>query len=193
MSGNEQRHAAPVPDARGQTDATDQGLTGRSAHMAMDGEEIRVVSNGDQWVVVWHPAVPQGQPHGANALCVTNDGGVILISVDGERWGWPGGRPEGDESWEATLRREVTEEACASALNAFLLGYSRARCLTGSDEGLVLVRSIWRAEVELHPWQPRFEIPFRCVVPREALRAHLWMEPGFEPIYERAIHEARLF
>jgi len=25
---------------------------------------------------------------------------MVLISPDGERWGWPGGRPEPGESWE---------------------------------------------------------------------------------------------
>jgi 8-oxo-dGTP pyrophosphatase MutT (NUDIX family) len=135
---------------------------------------------------------PEGIAHGANAFCVTADACVVLISTDGERWGWPGGRPEGDESWEQTLRREVLEEVCAAVIDPRLLGFCRAVCLTGVESDLVLVRSVWFAEVELLPWEPRFEILHRCVVPATELLAHLWMEPGFEPIYHRALVEAGL-
>ena len=58
--------------------------------------------------------------------------------------------------------------------------------------GKVLVRSVWRAEVELMPWEPRFEIVHRRVVPATDLLSHLWMEGGFEPIYCRALVEAGL-
>ena len=130
---------------------------------ARDGEEITVHSNGGDWLTAWHPpdAVPQGTPHGANAFCVTADGDVVLISNDGERWGWPGGRPEDGESWRDTLCREVLEEACARVIDARLLGFCRSACLSGPEQGRVLVRSIWQAEVELMPWQPSFEIRHR--------------------------------
>lgn len=164
------------------------------SHIAHDGEGLAVRSNGGDWLVAWHSpvAVPAGKAHGANAFCVTADNGIVLISNDGEHWGWPGGRPEGDESWEQTLRREVLEETCASVNDARLLGFCRAECLTGPEAGLVLVRSIWRAEVELLPWEPRFEIAHRRIIPATELLSHLWMEAGFEPIYQRAIAEAGL-
>jgi ADP-ribose pyrophosphatase YjhB (NUDIX family) len=162
--------------------------------VARDGEEFAVRSNGGDWLVAWHSplAVPVGKAHGANAFCVTAERGVVLISNDGERWGWPGGRPEGDESWEQTLRREIWEETCAIVGAARLLGFCRGACLTGPEEGLVLVRSVWRAEVELMPWEPRFEIVHRRVVPAAELPSHLWMEDGFEAIYHRALTEAGL-
>ena len=161
---------------------------------ARDGEEFVVRSNGGDWLIAWHTpnAVPAGTPHGANALCVTADDRVVLISNDGERWGWPGGRPEADESWEETLRREILEETCAIVHDARLLGFCRGVCLTGPEKGLVLVRSIWRAEVELMPWEPRFEIAQRRVVPATDLLSHLWVEEGLEPIYHRALAEAGL-
>ena len=76
--------------------------------VALDGEEVPAPSNGDDWRRAWYPpaSAPPGQPHGANALCVTADGEVVLISSDGQRWGWPGGRPEPGESWKQTLERE---------------------------------------------------------------------------------------
>jgi len=162
--------------------------------VACDGEEFAVRSNGGDWLIAWLPptADPDGVAHGANAFCITADDSVVLISDDGRRWGWPGGRPEGDESWEQTLRREVLEEACATVVDARLLGFCRAACLTGPERGLTLARSIWLAKVELMPWEPRFEIAHRRVVPAAELVAHLWMEQGFEPIYRRALVEAGL-
>lgn len=84
---------------------------------------------------------------------------------------------------------EILEETCAVVANARLLGFCRAACLTGPEQGLVLVRSIWRAEVELMPWDPWFEIAHRRVVPAGELLSHLSMEEEFEPIYYRALTE----
>lgn len=162
-------------------------------HIARDGEEFMVRSKAGDWTIAWNsPAeAPVGKANGADGLCVTADHEVVLISKDGESWGWPGGRPEGDECWEQTLRREIWEETCAIVGDARLLGFRRAVCLTGPEKGLILIRSIWRAEVELRPWEPRFEIPHRRVVPATELLSHVWME-GFEPIYLRALAEAGL-
>jgi ADP-ribose pyrophosphatase YjhB (NUDIX family) len=159
---------------------------------AVEGEEFAVHSNGGDWLVAWHSpiAVPEGRPHGANAFCVTADKHVVLISNDGARWGWPGGRPEGDESWEETLRREILEEACAVVGDALLLGFCRSECVSGPEKSLVLVRSVWRADGELLPWEPKFEIRHRSLVPAPELLGHLTIEEGFEPIYHRALIEA---
>ena len=162
--------------------------------IARDGEEFASYSNGGNWLTAWHSplSIPKGVPHGANAFCITADDRVVLISHDGERWGWPGGRPEGDESWEQTLRREILEETCAVVREARLLGFCRGVCVSGPERGLVLVRSIWRAGVELLPWEPRFEIARRRLVPATELLSHFWMEERFEPIYHRALEEAGL-
>ena len=162
--------------------------------IASDLEEVTVPANGGDWRMAWHPRAdaPPGQPHGASAFCVTTDGEVVLISPDGSRWGWPGGRPEPGESWEDTLRREMLEEACATVTEARLLGFVRSRCLAGRETGLVLVRSIWRAQVRLLPWQPEHEIPYRRVIPVRDLARCLWMENGAEQISSRAAREAGL-
>jgi ADP-ribose pyrophosphatase YjhB (NUDIX family) len=161
---------------------------------ARDGEEFAVRVNGGDWIVAWHPAsmAPKGTPHGATAICLTADGGLVLIGNDGERWGLPGGRPERQESWEQTLHREVLEEACAKVVRARLLGFTQGKCGAGPEEGLVLVRSLWRAEVELAPWTPQFEIAHRRVIPAEAWPAHLWIDDGFAAIFWRAFAEAGL-
>src|SRR5215471_20598682 len=156
--------------------------------VARDGATFADRSNGGAWLTAWHSAcaAPSGTPHGANAFCVTRDDHVVLISNDGERWGWPGGRPEGDESWEQTLRREILEETCSVVRRACLLGFCRSECLTGQEKGRVLVRSIWRAEVDVLPWNPAFEVSHRRLVPVNELLSHLSMERGFEPIFHRA-------
>ena len=104
--------------------------------VARNREAFAVRSNGGDWLMAWHApsAAPEGTAHGANAFCVTADERVVLISDDGRRWGWPGGRPEGDETWEQTLRREVLEEACAAVVDARLLGFCRAVCLSGPEQ-----------------------------------------------------------
>ena len=54
--------------------------------IALDGEEVPAPANGDDWRMAWHPppSPPPGQPHGANAFCVTADGmNGQGITIDG--------------------------------------------------------------------------------------------------------------
>jgi hypothetical protein len=80
----------------------------------------------------------------------------------------------------------------ALIIDAWLLGSCHAVRFTGPEQGLVLALSIWLAEAELIPWEPRFEIEHRRVVQDAEFVAHLWIEQGFEPIYRRAHMEAGL-
>lgn len=136
------------------------------------------------------PTPPDGTRHGSLGICVTGDGGIVLISQDGARWDLPAGRPEGDETWEETLRREMREEACATVVHARLLGFSRGACVAGSQAGRVIVRSLWRAEVELAPWKPQFEMSHRRVVAAAAVVDQLALPDGLARIMSRALHEA---
>jgi hypothetical protein len=57
----------------------------------------------------------------------------------------------------------------------------------------VLVRSVWRAEVELRPWEARFEIADRRVVPPAAVGEALSLgSHPFAAIIRRGLAEAAL-
>jgi ADP-ribose pyrophosphatase YjhB (NUDIX family) len=124
-------------------------------------------------------------------VCVTADGEVVLITPDGTIWDLPAGRPEGDENWEQTLRREMDEEACATVLRARLLGFTRGQCIDGRERGLVLVRSVWRADVELADWEARFEILDRRLVSPDEVEDALSLDTHpFALIIRRELQEA---
>jgi hypothetical protein len=97
------------------------------------------------------------------------------------------------ENWEETLRREMDEEACATVVAARLLGFTRGQCLIGPEGGRVLVRSVWRADVELRPWEARFEIVDRRVVAAAAVEDALSLgSHPFAAIIRRELAEAAL-
>lgn len=165
-----------------------------SCAAASDGERFSVRSNNQDWLASWHSpdTPPQGTPHGSAGVCVTADGQIVLISHDGVGWDVPAGRPEQHETDEETLCREMLEEACATVVSARLLGFCRSECIMGPQVGLVLVRSFWRADVTLAPWQPQFEIQHRLLVDARAVMQHVTVPAGLRPIVCRALHEAAL-
>lgn len=167
---------------------------GKHTSMAHGGEEYRFQEAGQEWIVSWHgPANPPlgGKRHGSAGICLTSEGQVVLVSSDdGDTWGFPGGRPIGDESWRETFERELSEEACARLGEASLLGFSQGICVEGHERGLVLVRAVWRATVTLLPWNPQHEMTHRRLVERTTALDHVSFPLGARPIYERWVHEA---
>jgi hypothetical protein len=87
----------------------------------------------------------------------------------------------------------MDEEACAAVAGVRLPGFTRGQCLSGPERGTVLVWSVWRAEVQLRPWEALFEIADRRVVPADAVEEALWL--GLHPfaaIIRRELAEAAL-
>ena len=62
----------------------------------LDTEQVRVRIGDDEILVSWHPPdrPPDGQRHGAEGICVTDSGEVIVVSRGGQCWKFPAGRPE---------------------------------------------------------------------------------------------------
>lgn len=61
-------------------------------------------------VVTWLPLPfrpPRALTTQAYGICFAGDGRIVLVSTDGVYWNLPGGHPEGDETLEEALRREV--------------------------------------------------------------------------------------
>ena len=144
------------------------------------------------WQVVWYStaAEPTVKAHGSAGICLTPEQQVIVVSQNGLDWDVPAGRSEIGESWEATLRREVAEEACAKVQSAKLLGFCQSQCLTGVEQGLVLVRSFWLAQVQIQPWQPQFEIRQRRMI----TLAEIWnyLPSAFVPVYRHVLQVVQL-
>ena len=162
--------------------------------VAEEGKEYEFRDDrGQVWTLSWHPPElppPGGRWHGSGGICFTPDGSVVLVTQPGGGWELPAGRPEGDEDWQATLVREVLEEACAVVQEATLLGFVRSVCLKGGEEGLVLVRALWRAEVVLNPWEPRHETVGRRLAPPEEALDQALGGAASGPIHQRWLREA---
>jgi hypothetical protein len=63
----------------------------------------------------------------------------------------------------------------------------------GPQEGLALVRSLWRAELRLERWAPGFETVRRRLVPAaDALRVLIAAEAKIGPLYRRMFVEAAI-
>ncbi len=160
---------------------------------AADGEEISFRATGWDWVISWHPAAlppPSGRSHGSAAVCVTPDGDVVLVSQDGESWDLPGGRPKAGEDWRETLDREVREEACVEVEEATLLGFTRGTCKSGPEEGLILVRAVWRATVSVREWDPQYEMNHRRIVPFQEAMRQISFSLCPRPVFKRMFQEA---
>jgi ADP-ribose pyrophosphatase YjhB (NUDIX family) len=157
----------------------------------LSAELIIIETNGQRWLTTWHAGecAPAGKPHGAAGICVTDTREIVVVSQEGTIWDFLAGRTEGDETWEQTLHREMREEACATITHAKLLGFSRGECVDGPERGLILVRSIWLAEVQLLEWEPKFEIAHRRLVSLDDVFTRL--PSSYLPFWQRVLADMR--
>ncbi len=87
----------------------------------------------------------------------TKDKHIVIVSKNNEDWHFPGGHPNGTESWQETLLREVYEETgidiednldCVAKLGYYLIKFPEEKFL---QERYVIVLDKLAAELTLEP------------------------------------------
>lgn len=134
----------------------------------------------------WRPGVlPAANVTQVSGVCLTDNSRIVLVSEDGRRWNLPGGKPEDGESWPATLKRELWEEACAEVLSSRYLGTQQIEGLTAAPYHQLR----FSVRVRLRPFDASFETKFRRTVPPEEVVEALSWGPG---LIARAVLNAAL-
>ncbi|XSG73654.1 NUDIX hydrolase [Herpetosiphon llansteffanensis] len=153
----------------------------------------QINSQQQTWNVRWYAAdsEPAGKAHGSAGICLTPNRQIVVVSQNGRDWDVPAGRSELGESWAATLQRELAEEACALVQSASLLGFCQSQCLNGAEQGLILVRAFWLAQVAIQPWQPQFEMIERRIIDLSEIWGYL--PHAYLPVYRHVLQVASLF
>ncbi|MBN2239479.1 MAG: VOC family protein [Dehalococcoidales bacterium] len=122
--------------------------------------------DGKPSVVVWRDAGFKPPIHmvtQSSGICFTDDGYVVLVSVDGNEWSLPGGHTEKGETIEDTLIREVREEACARIVSLEYLGAQEVQEKAAGVVNTHYQVRFW-ARVQLDEFKQNFEIKSRKLV-----------------------------
>lgn len=150
------------------------------------------VWNERRSIVTWHDASflpPRALITQVSGICFTDDGLVVLVSVNGEDWSLPGGRTEEGETVQETLIREVREEACASVVSLAYLGAQEVRDLGDSEGSMTYYQTRFWARVRLNEFKPEYEIKERKLVPPSEINLSLRWHPSgiLEAMMETAL------
>jgi ADP-ribose pyrophosphatase YjhB (NUDIX family) len=101
----------------------------------------------------------------SSGVCFTSNGNIILVN-DGKSWLLPGGAPEGKETMEETLTREIREEACSKVLDYQYIGCIRNEHQQPVTKGCmpVFYKARFWARVIKERFNPQFEIKKRIEI-----------------------------
>jgi ADP-ribose pyrophosphatase YjhB (NUDIX family) len=165
-----ERAVGASPEASQRSDL----LTGQRATVQVE----RIHWEGRTVTATWQP--PPFRPSRrlttqALGLCFTDDGQIVLVTNDGANWTLPGGHPESGETLEATLVREVSEEACARVVESVYIGCQRVDDPQRTDGPALYYQARFWARVELDPFVQRHETSARrLVAPDDFLNGLAW-------------------
>ena len=147
-------------------------MTGQRATVQVE----RIHWDGRTVTATWQP--PPFRPSRrlttqALGLCFTDDGQIVLVTIDGANWTLPGGHPESGETLEATLVRTVREVASARVVESAYIGCQRVDDPQRSDGPALYYQARFWARVELDPFIPRHEASLRRLVAPDEFSAIL--------------------
>jgi len=149
--------------------------------MVADGRRYRVAWFDPPWLP------PPAETTQALGICFTARRRIVLVTLNGKEWTLPGGTIESGETLEATLAREVREEACARVLLCSYIGCQRVE---EQDTGApAYYQTRFWARVELDRFRPEYEMIARRLVSSEEFRTTLFWgaAPTAGLILERAL------
>jgi len=139
--------------------------------------------SGSRGLVSWlepEQALADGRVERVEAIPLSGAREVVAVAGGGDQPFWipPGGRREKGESLEATLRRELLEEACAQLTSSQLIGFQHCRYLNGARAGEVTLEAMFWARIELDAFMPNSETHARRLMSlADAYELGLWRNP----------------
>lgn len=126
-----------------------------------------------RFVSEWLPAPfmpPRDLTIQSSGICFTKEHLVVLVLHE-KGWLLPGGYPEGNETLEQALIREIDEEACAAVVDFEYLGSVKSRELTAvkAPNLPLFYQARYWVLLQQKAFEPRFEIQERKQVEPAAI------------------------
>jgi 8-oxo-dGTP pyrophosphatase MutT (NUDIX family) len=126
-----------------------------------------LIWEGRHLIVRWMPpsfVPPRELTTQVYGVCFTEHRKIVLVTTGDGRWNLPGGRPEPDETPEATLEREVWEEARARVVRSTYIGCQQVEDPDAVEGPRLYYQARYWARVEVYPFKALFETTDRQLV-----------------------------
>lgn len=151
----------------------------------------KISFDGKDYQLTWHETntLPNGVIKQVSGY-VFNDDGELLIVKSGKHWTIPGGKPEGEETPNETLTREIIEEAAVDIKDTSLFGYVEVMPEEDPDDVYYQLRFFARVDA-IHDFTSEFETSERLFVPLEQVKDYIkWFDSA---IFQKEFTKATSF